>query len=107
MEIEVNKIYHCETYEDAIAFLKQCDEQGITWGTRRKASEDSRWYDHKTKTCYRVYERSDSIHIILGDIDYYTTSEDFIGYEIKRYSQISDEELAAIDTAWKDLMKIK
>ena len=54
MEITANKIYHCETYEDAIAFLEQCDKQGITWGAGGKATKDSRWYDHECQTCYRV-----------------------------------------------------
>ena len=107
MEITANKIYHSETYEDSIAFLEQCDKQGITWGAGGKATKDSRWYDHECQTCYRVYKKGDSLRIILSSMDFYVGNDYFESYEIITYSSMTIEDIVAIDTAWKELMQIK
>ena len=107
MKIELNKVYFCETLEDAQSFLQECDEQDICWASGHRTPGYTTYY-RDGGIGYRV--RNNELGkpcISSGSLECFRDS--FPEYEIVTYTkiQLSGEELAAIDTAWKDLMKIK
>lgn len=103
MKIEAEKIYWCKTIEDAQAFLKECDKQGIAWIDNTKASDITN-YDYDNETCYHTNDMGKGrIALTYGSRDDYSDDD----YEIEVYTHITEEELKAIDTGWKALMQIK
>ena len=95
MKIEAEKIYWCKTIEDARAFLKECDEQGITWTGGTKAS-DMINYDYPGETCYHTNDISGGkIVLTYGRRAGY--SDDC--YEIEVYTHITEEELKLLTPA--------
>lgn len=103
MIIEAEKIYWCKTIEDAQAFLKECDKQGITWIDDVKASDVIN-YDYLGETCYHTNDMGDGkIVLTCGKRTGYSDDD----YEIEVYTHITEEELKVIDANWKALMQIK
>lgn len=104
IKIEVDTVYLCRTIEDAEGFLAECDKQGICWCDGIKASEAVN-YDYGEDTCYRVNSNLDGKPYLTYDSrDYY---EDECDEEIVVYIFMTDEDRAAIDTAWKEMMQIE
>ncbi len=104
MIIEAERIYWCKTIEDARAFLKECDKQGITWTGGTKAS-DMVNYDYPGETCYHTNDIGNGkIVLTYGSRAGYADNTD---YKVEVYTHITEEELKAIDDGWKALMQIK
>lgn len=55
---------HCDTEEKAKAFVRECYAHNVTW--RDGSSDDIRWWDCKSDTCYRC-----DGHLVYGHIDTY------------------------------------
>ena len=49
MKIKANTAYLCRTLEDDEAFLKECDNQNITWCTNLKATSEINWNTYKSE----------------------------------------------------------
>ena len=106
MKIQLNTVYHCKTREDANAFMQDCDEQGIRWCSGKRTSADnSAWNHYESLTCYLV---TDDKQISFGDLPYFVLKHPRL--EIITYSSSlpeTEEEIAAIDLAWRQLMQIE
>lgn len=106
MEIQLDKVYHCITREDADAFMQDCDEQGIKWCSGERASSNtSTWERYQALTCYFV---SSYKQISYGDLPYFAAKRPEL--EIITYTSSlpeAEEEIAARDLAQKQLMQIK
>ncbi len=102
MKIELNKVYLCITQEDANAFMRDCNEQGIKWRSGQMAlPETSAWQRYQSTTCYYVCQE----RLSYGDLIYFKTEHPEL--EIVRYAFETDEERAARDLAWRQLMQIE
>ena len=108
MKIKANTAYLCRTLEDAEAFLKECDNQNITWCTNLKVTSEINWNTYKSETCYCVESDNDGdLSLRYGDIS--SVVSQFPNMEIITYvcDPETAEEAAARDLAWKQLMQLR
>ena len=99
MKPEPNTLYKCLTQEASDAFLRDCDAQGIIWEDGDTASSYDGWKEYADDTCYRVFKSGDRVCISYSHVDDYFNiySDD----PVVVCPDISDEEQAVIDNAWK------
>ena len=69
---------HCKTRDEATAFLKECDRQGITWYGGEKATKLDFYSDYKEKTCYHPHCK----FISFSGLDYFIEN----GYKILEFA---------------------
>lgn len=89
---------HCSNQEEAILFLKTCENLGYHWKDGSRFSKNDCWSFYKEKTCYNVFEGTFS-QIELYKADGFTImkprkfckflfSSNFIKDDLKRLDKV-------------------
>lgn len=87
---------HCDTEEKAVEFLKECDENGITWSTGNRVINQTHWNVYKENTCYYFYR---DIGLSYGTVT--LCDELIVKYRPKSKSLVDD--LNTLSAIWNEL----
>lgn len=95
--IKVNTVIHCETEEEAERILKMAHVSGYKWVTGVSYKNNTKWEDHKEKTCYNIFNGYYSY------VKYYQSNNQIIPS-----TKIADlEEVKSTDWSTEDVKEMK
>lgn len=97
LNIDSKVAYWCKTEELAKEFLKECDEQDITWYDDTKATNQTMWSIYYDRTCYDIENYRLTYGRKQGYIDYRYTIIEYKGKEETSYpNNAKSNELSTI-----------